>query len=101
MEPQDIPKTAFQMHEGHFQFLIMLFGLQNAPSTFQSVMNDVLRPHLCKFALVFFYDILVYSPTISDHARRLSNVLMVFVANLKKCEFAASQVEYLGHLVSS
>ena len=49
----------------------------------------------------FFYDILVYSPTISGHARRLSNVLMVFVAYLKKCEFAASQVEYLGHLVSS
>jgi hypothetical protein len=104
MKEADMPKTSFRTHEGHYKFLVMPFGLCNAPSTFQSLMNYVFRPFLCHFVLVFFDDIFIYNKTWTYHLAHVDRVLHILSQHqlfLKqyKCAFLASEVEYLGHLV--
>jgi hypothetical protein len=93
MHTKDIDKTAFRTHHGHYEFLVMPFGLSNAPATFQALMNDVLRPYLQRFVLVFFDDILIYSSSWADRLQHVSVVLNALRAHhlhLKrsKCSFA-------------
>ena len=87
---EDVHKTGFRTFDGHYEFLVMPFGLSNAPSTFQAAMNDLLRPYLRKFALVFFDDILIYSPTWESHLKHIDQILSLlsanqFYAKLSKC----------------
>ncbi|KAJ9532845.1 hypothetical protein QJQ45_010962 [Haematococcus lacustris] len=102
----DIPKTAFRTRYGHYEFTVLPFGLCNAPATFQQLMNDVFKPHLDDFVLVYLDDILVFSKSAADHERHLHLTLSLLrqhqlCANLAKCAFWLDTVDFLGHIVSA
>ncbi|KAA0053259.1 pol protein [Cucumis melo var. makuwa] len=100
-----VPKTAFRSRYGHYEFIVMSFGLTNAPAVFMDLMNRVFREFLDTFVIVFIDDILIYSKTEVEHEEHLRVVLETFRSNklyakFSKCEFWLKQVSFLGHVVS-
>ena len=103
MAEEDIPKDSFRCHYGHFEFLSMPFGLTNALATYQSCMKNIFHKQICKFVLVFFDDILIYSETWKEHLHHLEEVLKILhdqylFSKLSKCEFSLRELLYLGHI---
>eukprot|EP01018_Ginkgo_biloba_P033872 Gb_14370 [translate_table: standard] len=103
---EDVEKTAFTTRDGHYEFLVMPFGLTNAPTTFMRLMNNILRPYLGKFVVVFLNDIMVFSKNEEEHKEHLQKVLEVLrqeklYAKMSKCEFCKEEIEYFGHIVST
>ena len=101
----DVPKTTFRTRYGHYEFLVMSFGLTNALTTFMDLMNRVFRPYLDSFVIVFIDDILIYSRSQEEHEQHLRVVLQTLkdsqlYAKFSKCEFWLSSVAFLGHVVS-
>lgn len=84
---------------------MLSFGLIGAPRTFQEAMNTTLAPYLHQFVLVFFDDILIYSPTFEAHLQHIRLVLELLAKDqwkltLSKCSFAQREIAYLGHVIS-
>jgi hypothetical protein len=106
IQPEDIPKTAFTTRYGLFEYLVMSFGLTNAPAHFTYLMNSVFMPKLDKFVVVFIDDILIYSKNEEEHARHLRIVLTrlrehQLYAKFSKCAFWLEEIQFLGHVLSA
>ena len=106
IEPCNIPKTVFSTRYGLYEYLVMSFGLTNAPAYFMYLMNSVFMPELDKFVIVFIDDILIYSKNEEEHANHLRVVLQRLrdhrlYAKFSKCEFWLDSVKFLGHIISS
>ncbi|WVZ53893.1 hypothetical protein U9M48_004780, partial [Paspalum notatum var. saurae] len=105
IRPSDIPKTAFTTKYGLYEYIVMSFGLTNAPAYFMQLMNSVFMDYLDKFVVVFIDDILIYSMTETEHEEHLRLVLQrlrehKLYAKFSKCEFWIDEVRFLGHVVS-
>jgi hypothetical protein len=105
IRPCDIPKTAFSTCYGIYEFLVMTFGLTNAPAYFMYLMNSVFVTELDKFVVVFIDDILIYSKSEKEHAKHLRIVLQrlrdhKLYAKFSKCEFWLKSVKFLGNTIS-
>ena len=92
MKKEDIQKIAFITHYGHYEFLVMPFGVTNAPIVFMNLMNRVFSPYVHQFVVVFIDDILIYSKSDREHAEHLRIVLQTLQreqlhAKQSKCEF--------------
>jgi hypothetical protein len=103
---KDIPKMAFSTRYGLYKYLIISFGLTNAPAHFMYLMDSIFIPELEKFVVVFIDDILIYSKSTEDHEEHLLVVLQrlrdhQLYAKFSKCEFWINKVSFLGHVISS
>jgi hypothetical protein len=104
IKEDEIPNTSFKTRFGHYDFIVLPFGLTNAPRVFMSLMNGVFREYLDKFVEVFIDDILIYSRTMEEHDEHLRLVLQCLQENklygkLSKCSFYQSKIHYLGHVI--
>ena len=102
---EDVEKTACCTRYGSYEFLVMPFGLCNAPSTFTTLMNTIFSEEMDDFVIGYIDDILVYSKTAEEHARYLEVVLRKLkdnklYANGEKSNFAHNEIEFLGHVMT-
>jgi hypothetical protein len=105
IRPEDIPKTAFTTRYGLYEYLVMSFGLTNAPAHFTYLMNSIFMPELDKFVEVFIDNILIYSKNEEEHAKHLRIVLTrlrehQLYAKFSKCVFWLEEIQFLGHVLS-
>ncbi|GBG62636.1 hypothetical protein CBR_g31271 [Chara braunii] len=105
MADDNVHKTTFKTRYGTYEYLVMPFGLCNAPGTFQTEMHRILRPYLNKFAVVYLDDILVFSRSVQEHVQHLALVLQAlrdnqYKINREKSSFGVPSVVYLGHVIS-
>jgi hypothetical protein len=105
IQASDVPKTAFSTRYGLYEFLVMSFGLTNAPTYFMYLMNSIFMNELDKFVVVFIDDILIYSKNEAEDAKHLHIVLQCLrdhklYAKFSKCEFWLDSVKFLGHTIS-
>jgi hypothetical protein len=103
---EGIRKTSFRTRYGHYEFIVIPFGLTNAPTTFMCLMNNIFSQYLDKFILVFIDNILVYSKTEEEHEEHLRIVLETLrkhklYAKFDKCDFYQKKMQYLGHVIST
>ena len=103
VKPEDVQKTVFRSRYGHYEYVVMPFGVTNAPAVFMDYMNRIFRQCLDKF-VVFIDDILIYSRDRDEHAEHLRVVLEILrehqlYGKLSKCEFWLSEVQFLGHVI--
>ncbi|KAK1698898.1 hypothetical protein QYE76_015595 [Lolium multiflorum] len=105
IKKEDVPKTAFVSRYGHHEYLVVPFGLTNAPAIFMNLMNKIFMKYLDKFVIVFIDDILIYSKDKEEHAKHLKIVLQTLrehqlYAKFSKCKFWLDSVEFLGHVIT-
>jgi hypothetical protein len=103
---EDVPKTAFSTRYGLYEYLVMSFGLTNAPLHFMYLMNSVFMSELDKFVVVFIDDILIYSKSEEERAQHLRVILQrlrdhQLYAKFSKCAFWLKEVSFFGHIISA
>jgi hypothetical protein len=104
IKDKDINNTIFRTRYGHYEFILVPFGLSNAPNVFMCLMNGIFREYLEKKIIFFLNDILVYSKSEQEHENHLRTVLQVLrehqlYAKLRKCSFYQNKIHYLGHII--
>ncbi len=104
MNEENIEKTAFIIQFGLFQFNVMPFGLKNAPTLFQRMMNHILQEYLDDFIAVYLNDIIIYSKTFKKHIEHVIKVLeklkeVNLIIKLRKCKFFEAEISFLGHII--
>lgn len=106
IKAEDIPKTAFKTHFGHYEYRVMPFGLSNAPATFMHLMHSIFHDLLNNGVTIYLDDILIYSKNIQEHVLQVEEVIKrlhehKLYAKLSKCTFCVPQIAFLGYIVSS
>ena len=105
IRPEDVAKTTFVTRYGQYEFMVVSFGLTNAPTYFMNMMNKVFKEELDKFVVVFIDDILIYSETVEEQEKHLWIMLEKLrqnqlYAKFEKCEFWLGKVAFLVHVLT-